>query len=217
MRTTKGSVSAERGRPRRRARRLPRAARSRTATPISSSALARRSAFPGRAWIAAELPAGRRRRGAARRRCARSRAQAGLPLVAAGDVHMHVRSRRALQDVLTAIRLGVPVHAAGDALLSERRAPPAQRLRLARDSIHAELLARDACASPSAAASILERLRYEYPAELVPAGETPASYLRGSPKRARAALSRRRADQRPRAGRARARAHRRARATSLSS
>ena len=29
----------------------------------------------------------------------------GLPLVAAGDVHMHVRGRRALQDVLTAIRL----------------------------------------------------------------------------------------------------------------
>ena len=32
-----------------------------------------------------------------------------LPLVAAGDVHMHVAQRRPLQDVLTAIRLGVPV------------------------------------------------------------------------------------------------------------
>ena len=41
---------------------------------------------------------------------------AGLPLVAAGDVHMHVAQRRALQDTLTAIRLGVPVSEAGAAL-----------------------------------------------------------------------------------------------------
>ena len=34
---------------------------------------------------------------------------AGLPLVATGDVHMHLRARRALQDTLTAIRLGMPV------------------------------------------------------------------------------------------------------------
>ncbi len=39
-----------------------------------------------------------------------------LPCVAAGDVHMHRRSRRALQDVLTAIRIGQPLHSAGYAL-----------------------------------------------------------------------------------------------------
>ena len=39
--------------------------------------------------------------------------RAGLPLVAAGDVHMHVAERRAVQDTLTAIRLGVPVSGAG--------------------------------------------------------------------------------------------------------
>ena len=43
-------------------------------------------------------------------------AAAGLPLVAAGDVHMHVAQRRALQDTVTAIRLGVPVAEAGVAL-----------------------------------------------------------------------------------------------------
>ena len=37
----------------------------------------------------------------------------GLPLVASGDVHMHVRERRKLQDVLTAIRLNVPLSEAG--------------------------------------------------------------------------------------------------------
>ena len=36
-------------------------------------------------------------------------AAVGVPLVAAGDVHMHVRSRKPLQDVITAVRLGLPV------------------------------------------------------------------------------------------------------------
>ena len=35
-------------------------------------------------------------------------AATGVPLVAAGDVHMHVRSRKPLQDVMTAVRLGTP-------------------------------------------------------------------------------------------------------------
>jgi error-prone DNA polymerase len=71
--------------------------------------------FPGRAWIAAELLCGSddRARLAALRELARA---AGLPLVAAGDVHMHACERRVLQDVLTAVRLGVPVAAAGYAL-----------------------------------------------------------------------------------------------------
>src|SRR5439155_23043766 len=41
---------------------------------------------------------------------------AGLPIAAAGDVHMHARERRALQDTLTAIRLKIPVAHAGYAL-----------------------------------------------------------------------------------------------------
>ncbi|MCL6556885.1 MAG: PHP domain-containing protein [Burkholderiales bacterium] len=54
----------------------------------------------------------------------------GVPLVAAGDVHMHVRARRALQDTLTAIRLGVPVKEAGFAFFAngERHLRPLARL-----------------------------------------------------------------------------------------
>lgn len=37
----------------------------------------------------------------------------GLRLVAAGDVHMHSRARRRLQDAVTSIRLGIPVAQAG--------------------------------------------------------------------------------------------------------
>src|SRR5690349_9058511 len=36
-----------------------------------------------------------------------------LPLVASGDVHMHVRERRMLQDALTSIRLNTPISEAG--------------------------------------------------------------------------------------------------------
>ena len=86
--------------------------------------------FPGRAWIAAELLCGPNDR-ARLARCATLAKAAGLPLVAAGDVHMHVRSRRPLQDVLTAIRLGVPVHEAGDALHPNAERHLRLRLRLA--------------------------------------------------------------------------------------
>ena len=37
----------------------------------------------------------------------------GVPLVACGNVHMHVRSRKPLQDVVSAVRLGLPVAACG--------------------------------------------------------------------------------------------------------
>ena len=39
-----------------------------------------------------------------------------MPLVACGDVHMHSRARRIVQDALTAIREGVTVDNAGFAL-----------------------------------------------------------------------------------------------------
>ena len=58
-----------------------------------------------------------------RRRCAPPAVAASLrrrtlqlPCVACGDVHMHKRSRRALQDVLTAIRVGTPLKESGFAL-----------------------------------------------------------------------------------------------------
>src|SRR6185503_15463468 len=63
--------------------------------------------FRGNCWIAAELHCGpndRERLGALKTLSSR----VGIPLVASGDVHMHVRSRRRMQDVLTAVRLGKP-------------------------------------------------------------------------------------------------------------
>ncbi|MGP8011633.1 MAG: PHP domain-containing protein, partial [Halobacteriota archaeon] len=57
--------------------------------------------FPGALWIAAELHLGPD--DAQRLALLQALAAAsGIPLTAAGGVHMHVRSRRALQDTLTA-------------------------------------------------------------------------------------------------------------------
>ena len=75
------------------------------------------AAFPSRCWIAFERhlqPDDSERLAGLRALSAAS----GLPLMAAGDVHMHVRGRRALQDVLTALRLNTSVDCAGHALFA---------------------------------------------------------------------------------------------------
>jgi len=131
--------------------------------------------FPGRAWIAAELLCGPDDRARLERLRALARA-ADLPLVAAGDVHMHVRSRRRLQDTLTAIRLGRPVHACGQTLYPNAERHLRLRVRLAQ-RYPAALLAETLRVTEHCAFS-LDELRYEYPEELVPRGETPASHLR---------------------------------------
>ena len=130
--------------------------------------------FRDRLWIAVELLAD----GLERRRLAalgRLGDTLGLPLVASGDVHMHCRQRRALQDTVTAIREGVTLDQAGFALY-----PNGERYLRPLDVLERIYPAELLVASAEIAAAIdfsLDELRYEYPDELVPDGETPASYL----------------------------------------
>ena len=100
----------------------------------------------------------------------------GLPLVAAGDVHMHGRDRRALQDTLTAIRLKTTVAQAGHALHpnGERHLRPLATL----ERIYPPAWLAETLAIAERCRFSLDELRYEYPEEIVPAGETPAAYLR---------------------------------------
>ncbi len=134
-----------------------------------------RERFAGRLWIGVELlTAGHDARRLELFEALGRTLQ--LPCVAAGDVHMHRRSRRALQDVLTAIRLGKPLQAAGHALYpnGERCLRSLQRLS---ELYPAPLLAQTLAIAERCTFK-LDELRYEYPEEIVPAGETPTSHLR---------------------------------------
>ena len=99
-----------------------------------------------------------------------------LPLVAVGDVHMHVRSRKPLQDVLTATRVGKRLTECGHALQRSAEQHLRTRLRLAQ-TFPAELLAETLNVAARCSFS-LDELKYQYPDEVVPAGHSAASYLR---------------------------------------
>ncbi len=134
-----------------------------------------RERFPGRGWLAVELHRGPDDHA----RLAALRAQGlrlGLPLVAAGDVHMHARSRRALQDTLTAVRHKTTVAQAGHRLFPNGERHLRSRRALA--AIYPPELLAQSVAIAARCTFALDALRYTYPKELVPDGHTPASWLR---------------------------------------
>ena len=134
-----------------------------------------RETFRDRLWIAVELLAdGRQREQLAKLQEEGRRLK--LPLVASGDVHMHCRARRILQDAVTAIRIGTTVDNAGFALYpnGERHLRP---LNVLERIYPAELLEESARIADRIEFSP-DELRYQYPNEIVPEGETPATYLR---------------------------------------
>jgi len=135
-----------------------------------------RTHFADRAWVAVELHRGHdddaRLAG-----LTQLAARHDLPTVAAGDVHMHERARRPLQDVLTAIRHHATVAEAGDRLFpnGERHL----RIRKALKAIYPEaMLAQTVRIAERCIGFDLKRgIDYRYPNELVPAGETAKSWL----------------------------------------
>ena len=95
--------------------------------------------------------------------------------VACGDVHMHVRGRRILQDTLTAIRHHTTLAEAGDCLFpnGERHLRGLSALR----AIYPDDLRQETLRIARRCTFDLGQLRYEYPHELVPAGQTPTDWL----------------------------------------
>jgi len=131
--------------------------------------------FPGRIWLAVELHSGPD--DSARLAALQALAEGcGMPCVASGDVHMHARLRRPLQDVLTAIRLNTTVFDAGDALYPNAERHLRQPLRLSR--LYPAAMLEESARIAAQCNFTLDELRYEYPDEIVPHGETPTSYLR---------------------------------------
>jgi error-prone DNA polymerase len=99
-----------------------------------------------------------------------------VPVVATGNVVMHVRSRKPLQDTMTAIRIGKPVADCGYDLAPNAEGHLRSRLRLANlyppHTLSETLNILERCNFS------LDELRYEYPNELVPEGFTHEAYLR---------------------------------------
>ncbi|MEO0642350.1 MAG: error-prone DNA polymerase [Pseudomonadota bacterium] len=101
----------------------------------------------------------------------------GLSLLATNDVHYHAAERRPLQDVMTAIANKTTVAEAGHLLHAnaERHLKsPQEMVRLFARWPHAITAARvvaDACNFS------LDELRYEYPEEIYPDGQSPQEYL----------------------------------------
>lgn len=99
-----------------------------------------------------------------------------IPAVASGDVHMHTRGRRALQDTMTAIRHHLPVAEAGLRLHpnGERHVRSLEVLQ----SIYPPALLDETLTIARRCTFDLGQLRYQYPRELVPQGHSADSWLR---------------------------------------
>ncbi len=106
----------------------------------------------------------------------RASALTGVPLVAAGDVHIHVRSRKPLQDVITAVRLGKSVGECGFELQANAEAHLRSRERLA--AIYPAQLLASTLVVAGRCTFNLDELRYQYPVETVLPGMDPAQTLR---------------------------------------
>jgi len=131
--------------------------------------------FPGNAWIGIGVhrAADDVARIAALEEMGRD---TGMRCVAAGDVHMHVRDRKKLQDVMSAIRLKCTLAQAGRKLLAnaERYLRTIGRI----SGIFPPRLLAATLDLASRCRFSLDEIRYEYPEELVPAGQTPTTHLR---------------------------------------
>ncbi|MCJ2179156.1 error-prone DNA polymerase [Novosphingobium album (ex Hu et al. 2023)] len=127
-------------------------------------------------WLAATMPrGGRDARELARRRALSS--ETGVPLIASNDPLYAGPECRALHDVMTCIREGTNVQAAGRKLAANAERylkPPAEMARLFARCPEALAAGADLL---SAIRFTLDDLRYEYPHEPVPPGHTPQGWL----------------------------------------
>ncbi|MEO8136475.1 MAG: error-prone DNA polymerase [Betaproteobacteria bacterium] len=134
-----------------------------------------RSGFADRGWLAVELLRGPDD-AALLDHLRAIGTHADLPLVAAGGVQFHDRARKTLHDVVTAIRLRIPLSEAGGEVLpnSEQHLRGIGRIA----NLYPPELVVETLAIAARCSFNLDELRYEYPEEIVPTGETPIGYLR---------------------------------------
>ena len=130
--------------------------------------------YPGHVWLSLTL--GLAGTDALRQEGAQQLARLTcLPLVATGQVQMHVRSRKPLHDVLTAVRVGKPVAQCGFALQANAELHLRTRARLA--ALYPPALLEATQTIAARCKFNLKELRYQYPQEAVLPGHTPAETL----------------------------------------
>ncbi|MEP6634244.1 MAG: error-prone DNA polymerase, partial [Luteimonas sp.] len=131
--------------------------------------------FLTRCWMGVELH--RDQEDAKRRRTLDEAARVlGMPQVAAGDVHMDVRGKRALQDTMTAIRYRLPIAEAGTHVF--RNGERHLRTREALAKVYDAALMTTSIDIAARCRFQMTDVQYRYPAEIVPTGHTAASWLR---------------------------------------
>jgi error-prone DNA polymerase len=99
----------------------------------------------------------------------------GAPIVACGNVHMHIAQRKPLQDTLSAIRHNCAINELG-ARLQGNAECYLRPLKNLSDIYPATALA-ESCRIAARCNFSLDELRYDYPRELVPAGLSAAGWL----------------------------------------
>lgn len=99
-----------------------------------------------------------------------------LPMLACGNVHMHIPQRKALQDALTAIRHNTCVQKLNRQALAngEHYLRPIHKL----NALYPAPLLKQTLAISERCHFSLDELRYQYPQEVVPEGFTAENYLR---------------------------------------
>jgi error-prone DNA polymerase len=135
-----------------------------------------RGQFGIKAWLAVELLHGRDD-ALHLQQLEQAAQRTGIALVAAGNVLMHVRSRKPLQDVITAVRLGQAVQECGFALQPNAEAHLRPRMRLA--ALYGAALMQATLDVAGRCRFSLDEIAYQYPLETVPTGQTPAQALAG--------------------------------------
>ncbi|MCC2617493.1 error-prone DNA polymerase [Aestuariibacter halophilus] len=99
-----------------------------------------------------------------------------LPVCACGGVLFHHPERQPLQHIMTAISHKQPVDQLGEALITNTERSLRSREKLA--TLFPDRWLQASVDIARRCQFSLDELRYEYPAELIPPGHTPRSYLR---------------------------------------
>ncbi|WP_068712822.1 error-prone DNA polymerase [Vibrio tritonius] len=108
--------------------------------------------------------------------CRQLASQLTLPITACGGVLMHNATRLPLQHILTAIKEGQPVQQVQSHLLTNTERALRSQTKL--EKLFPNQWLAESIHIAEQCQFTLDSLRYEYPSELVPSGETAIGYLR---------------------------------------